>query len=204
MSAAFVEFEKLVKDIKGDKDVFTKATTVEAKAWGRGKHDNGSLKASAKTIAAHGEHGHALSKEADYATKIFSRLIEAADSENAKTIRDTRQASKRLEETRGDTTSALGYIRYFTRHAQWLQDRFPDAALRDVEGLVKLVDLKELEANDWSLTPGRYVGVAPQEEDEDFDFEETMREIHGELADLNTEAVELATKIAKNFEALVI
>jgi type I restriction enzyme M protein len=38
----------------------------------------------------------------------------------------------------------------------------------------------------------------------DFDFEETMREIHGELADLNTEAAELATTIAKNFEALLI
>ena len=74
--------------------------------------------------------------------------------------------------------------------------------LRDVPGLVKLVSHDELEKNDWSLTPGRYVGVAPEEEDEDFDFEETMREIHVELADLNAEAVELAGKIAKNFEAL--
>ena len=31
-----------------------------------------------------------------------------------------------------------------------------------------------------------------------------MREIHGELADLNAEAVELAATIAKNFEALAI
>ena len=46
----------------------------------------------------------------------------------------------------------------------------PGAELRDVEGLVKLVDRAEIEANDWSLTPGRYVGVAPEEEDEDFDF----------------------------------
>jgi len=29
----------------------------------------------------------------------------------------------------------------------------------DVEGLVKLVSMEELESNDWSLTPGRYVGV---------------------------------------------
>ena len=29
-----------------------------------------------------------------------------------------------------------------------------------------------------SLTPGRYVGVAPEEEDADFDFEETLRKIH--------------------------
>jgi hypothetical protein len=53
---------------------------------------------------------------------------------------------------------------------------------------VKLVDRKEIEAADWSLTPGRYVGVAPPEEDEDFDFEQTLRDIHTELADLNKEA----------------
>ena len=84
----------------------------------------------------------------------------------------------------------------------WLQDRFPDAKLVAVPGLVKLVDRKEIEAADWSLTPGRYVGVAPPEEDEDFDFEQALRDIHTELADLNKEAIELATSIQANFEEL--
>ena len=83
-------------------------------------------------------------------------------------------------------------------------ERFPDAVLRDVEGLVKLVDRAELAANDWSLTPGRYVGVAPEEVDEEFDFEETLRGIHVELDDLNAEAVELAATIKRNFEDLGI
>jgi len=59
-------------------------------------------------------------------------------------------------------------------------------------------------ANDWSLTPGRYVGVAPEEEDEDLDFEEELRNIHIELEDLNAEAVQLAAMIKKNFEELGI
>lgn len=84
----------------------------------------------------------------------------------------------------------------------WLQDRFPKAELEAVPGLVKLVDRAEIEAADWSLTPGRYVGVAPPEEDEDFDFEQTLRDIHAELSDLNKEAVELAAKIQENFEEL--
>ena len=63
-----------------------------------------------------------------------------------------RKAPRRGE---GRSTVVLGHIRYFVRHAQWLQDRFPDAALRDVEGLVKLIDFKDLEAVDWSLAPGR-------------------------------------------------
>ena len=86
----------------------------------------------------------------------------------------------------------------------WLQERFPKAELEAVPGLVRLVDRQEIEATDWSLTPGRYVGVAPPEEDEDFDFEAMLRDIHTELADLNKEAVELAVKIQANFEELGI
>ncbi len=73
-----------------------------------------------------------------------------------------------------------------------------------MEGLVKLVDRTKIEANDWSLTPGRYVGVVPEEEDDDFDFEEALRDIHMELEDLNNEAVKLAATIKKNFEKLGI
>lgn len=71
-------------------------------------------------------------------------------------------------------------------------------------GLVKLVARPDIEANDWSLSPGRYVGVAPEEEDEDFDFPTAMREIHAELADLNAEAAGLAETIQENFERLAI
>ena len=71
-----------------------------------------------------------------------------------------------------------------------------------MEGLVKLVDVKEIEANDWSLTPGRYVGVAPEEEDENFDFRGDPAEIHVELEDLNAQALILAATIKKNFEEL--
>ena len=75
---------------------------------------------------------------------------------------------------------------------------------RDIRILLYLVDRKKIEAGDWSLTPGRYVGVAPPEKDEDFDFEQTLRDIHTELVDLNKEAVELASKIQENFEELGI
>ena len=66
--------------------------------------------------------------------------------------------------------------------------------------MVKLVDRAEIAVREWSLTPGRYVGVAPEEEDEDFDFEEALRSIHIDLKGLNEEATELAAKIARNFD----
>lgn len=93
---------------------------------------------------------------------------------------------------------------YFHKQIHWLQAKFPEANLQDVEGLVKLVDRKTIEKNDWGLTPGRYVGVAPPEEDDDFDFEKALREIHIELAELNKEAEELARTIQENFEELGI
>jgi type I restriction enzyme M protein len=74
--------------------------------------------------------------------------------------------------------------------------------MQDVPGLCKVVSRADIEAADWSLTPGRYVGVSPAEVDEDFDFEQTLRDIHVELTDLNQEAQILAAKIQIHFEGL--
>jgi type I restriction enzyme M protein len=116
--------------------------------------------------------------------------------------RATGRLVKQLDEERKAAVDQLKHAVYFHRQVAWLQDRFPKAELEAVPGLVKLVDRAEIEAADWSLTPGRYVGVAPPEEDEDFDFEQTLRDIHTELADLNKEAAQLAAKIQENFEEL--
>ncbi|MCU0808826.1 MAG: N-6 DNA methylase [Candidatus Contendobacter sp.] len=111
---------------------------------------------------------------------------------------------KQLDEERKQAVEQLKAAAYFHRQIVWLQDRFPSAEMQAVPGLCKVVTRAEIEAADWSLTPGRYVGVAPPEVDEDFDFEQTLRDIHVELADLNREAVELAAKIQENFEELGI
>jgi len=118
--------------------------------------------------------------------------------------REISNLKKQAEEARDTSVSQLKFARYFHHQSEWLIERFPEGILRDVEGLVKLVDEAELKENDWSLTPGRYVGVAPEEEDPDFDFGETMRAIHAELEGLNEQAVGLAKKIGENFKKLRI
>ena len=149
-----------------------------------------------------------LVKQTDLLYKLACRLIETCENEcdardsDAWANRDITRARKAADEARQLAVEQLKQVRYFWRQAHWLTERFPEAKLRDVEGLVKLVDRAEIEANDWSLTPGRYVGVAPEEVDEDFDFEEALRDIHVELEDLNAEAVQLAATIKKNFEEL--
>lgn len=45
---------------------------------------------------------------------------------------------------------------------------------RDVAGLCKIATLDEIEAQGWSLNPGRYVGVAQRQEAEDFDESRTV------------------------------
>ncbi len=72
----------------------------------------------------------------------------------------------------------------------------------DVPGLCKVATLTEIEAQGWSLNPGRYVGVAEREED-DFDFKERLEELNEELETLNVEARELEELISENIVKLL-
>ena len=154
------------------------------------------------------EQSRDIVKSIDLLYKLIQKNQETAEGEYKAKQSDTWESKeflrnmKALDEERKELVETLKQVRYFHKQSNWLLDRFPDGTFKDVEGLCKLVDISEIEKNDWSLTPGRYVGVAPEEEDEDFDFEETMREIHTELKSLNDEAVVLASKIQKNFEEL--
>lgn len=92
-------------------------------------------------------------------------------------------------------------ILYFNKEAHWLVSRFPNSEYADIAGLCKVVSKEEIATNDYSLTAGRYVGVAPQI-DEDFDYEERMAEIKVELQSLNEEAITLAEQIQINLTEL--
>jgi len=74
---------------------------------------------------------------------------------------------------------------------------FPDGAYRDVPGLCRCATRKEIEAQSWSLNPGRYVGVAPGAADET-DFQVRLEELQEELEKLNGEAAVLQSRIAQN------
>jgi type I restriction enzyme M protein len=83
-----------------------------------------------------------------------------------------------------------------------LKEAFPGGKYADVPGLCKVATLEEIEAQGWSLNPGRYVGVADREE-EDFDFAERLEELNEELEVLNAEARELEERISANVAALL-
>ncbi|GJM21260.1 MAG: membrane protein [Planctomycetota bacterium] len=71
-------------------------------------------------------------------------------------------------------------------------------AYADVPGLCKAATLEAIEAQGWSLNPGRYVGVAPGEEVSDEDFREQFETLSEELERLNAQARELEETIARN------
>ena len=204
------ELDSTFSSFKKDVEKFKKELQKQYAAWKKQKKSNGELKKAVDRLKTLAESSRDLVKQTDLIFKLASRLIELCEKDfDARSSdkwvgKDIVKTRKSADESRTVAIEQLRQVRYFWKQAHWLTERFPEAKLCDVEGLVKLADRSEIEANDWSLTPGRYVGVAPEDEDEDFDFEETMRGIHVELEDLNSEAVKLAAIIKKNFEEMGI
>jgi type I restriction enzyme M protein len=191
------ELVEALAAFQADIEKFQKALAAEQTAWKTQKTDNGELKKAVDRLSPLAEASRNLVKQTDLLYKLASRIAESCGREGTRTL-------KAADEARQRAALPLKQVRYFWKQAAWLTERFPESRLRDVEGLVKLASIEEIAANDWSLTPGRYVGVAPEEEDENFDFEEALREIHVELEDLNAEAARLAAVIKRNFEELGI
>ncbi|MFH1692514.1 MAG: N-6 DNA methylase [Candidatus Omnitrophota bacterium] len=190
--------------------IFSDLTEKKSAWWKKQDKDSVKLNNAFKELDLFAEENNKLIKEAELMYRLINRLIEeclnthnAKESDEWKT-REVVNLKKQTEEARDIAVNQLKLVRYFYHQADWLIERFPEEKLRDVEGLVKLVDKEGLKENDWSLTPGRYVGVAPEEEDPDFDFGEAMRAIHEELEGLNVQAGGLAKKISENFKKLGI
>lgn len=86
--------------------------------------------------------------------------------------------------------------------AEMLEEKFTDGKYTDIPGLCRVATLSEIEAQGWSLNPGRYVGVAEREAD-DFDFMERLEELNEELEVLNVEARGLEGRIGENVAQLL-
>ena len=204
------EFESAFATFSEDVTQFLHLMMKKDRLWDEQKFDFPSLKETEKHMGELAQQSGDLVKQADHVNKLVNRLTDLCEKElGAKDSSlwangEINRAKKTIESSRQEAVEQLKLVRYFYRQAEWLLERFPDGEYRDVPGLVKLVGREEIKVNDWSLTPGRYVGVAPEEQDEHFDFEEALREIHVELEGLNEEALDLARKIKANFEVLTI
>lgn len=131
----------------------------------------------------------ALSKE-DKATKENKQLKKQLDA-NSKLLKSLTAALNAHK-----TLLKQELADYKQRIKDWysLRENFPNDQYQDVEGLCKIVSREEVEENDYSLTPGRYVGYSIQV-DEDFDYKARIASINNELQMLNVESTKLIDSI---------
>ena len=78
------------------------------------------------------------------------------------------------------------------------KSKIENLKFKDVAGLCRAATLKEIEAQGWSLNPGRYVGVAAGEAVSDEDFKDQLETLNEELETLNAQARDLEQTIAGN------
>ena len=111
------------------------------------------------------------------------------------TDQKTRALKTALEALHAQVKNAESYY----RHIHWLQERFPNAAYEDVTGLCKLATPEEVREQDYSLNPGRYVGVVIEEDGKtEEEFISEIVEFHDQYASLTIESDLLASIIHKN------
>ena len=152
---------------------------------------NGVQRKLAETIAPFFEELHAL-------LKSYDKLVRHAEKEQGRS-RDLKTLKLELEELHRQAREA----EYFFRHIAWLQERFPEARYEDVTGLCKLASLSDVEEQEYSLNPGRYVGVVIEEDGKtEEEFLAEMLTMNEELEALNREARELEAVIGKNIRLI--
>jgi len=123
-----------------------------------------------------------------------------ADGKRATTDRQTRQLKTALEQLHKEVKSAELYFNYI----HWLQERFPKAKYENVTGLCKLATPEEVKEQDYSLNPGRYVGVVIEEDgktEEEFIAELVC--LQEEFNNLNAKSSLIVSAINHNIERLV-
>lgn len=128
------------------------------------------------------------------------------DMRNLRKALSPRDKQKREKPTvRDQVIETLKQSLYFIKQGHWLLSRFPDGEYCDIAGLCKVATRAQIAEQDYSLTPGRYVGVAVNndENDSEEDFINRMREIHEELEGLNKISLALASIINNNFQGIL-
>ena len=100
------------------------------------------------------------------------------------------RADKDLENTLTAYADALNAAAYWYAQLDWLQSRFPEGRYRDVTGLCKKAPRSEYaDEQDYSLNPGRYVGVKIEEDNlTEAEFRARMSSASNSLSKLKNEA----------------
>ncbi|MBE6152938.1 MAG: SAM-dependent DNA methyltransferase [Firmicutes bacterium] len=96
---------------------------------------------------------------------------------------------------------------YWKSQIEWLSERFPDGKYQDVIGLCKVVRIDEEEGiseQDYSLNPGRYVGVVIEDDGlTDEEFKSDLKDIKKAYKKLSDESNQASDELDKIFNELI-
>ena len=141
---------------------------------------------------------HASLKQLDKAIRELEKraaVVAKAAGKRGSTNRDTKWLKEAVQALHDEVKSAESWF----QHIQWLQDRFPQARYEDVTGLCKLASPEEVKEQDYSLNPGRYVGVVIEEDGKtEEEFIQLLSESQNDLDLLNENARQLELVVSKN------
>lgn len=136
-------------------------------------------------------------------TNDQQKVLEKLKAEKPEADKELKRWEKQVEEAENVYKALLAKQQYYEAQIAWLNERFPAGVYEDVTGLCKAATLAEIEEQDWSMNPGRYVGVVIEEDgltEEEFLVE--MKERHEALNALNAKAIDLSNLINENLKQL--
>lgn len=146
---------------------------------------------------------HECLKQIDQAVRRHEKAFAEKAQEAGKrqtADRATKQLKTALEALHAEVRNAESA---FT-HIRWLQERFPEAKYEDVTGLCKLADIEEIKEQDYSLNPGRYVGVVIEEDGKtEEEFIADLVSFQDQLGALSEHTSTLERTIAANIGKIV-
>lgn len=131
-------------------------------------------------------------------------VVEKIKKEKPKDEKEIKRWEKQVEDAEKKLKALTDQQFHFLAHIDWLNERFPNSVYEDVTGLCKAATLAEIEEMDYSLNPGRYVGVVIEEDgltEEEFFIE--MKERLESLGKFHNQANNLETEISNNIQTLI-
>lgn len=123
-------------------------------------------KSEALALVAQAESLYAKKDKKQWANKEITALLNSLNTSaegEPETVQDKVQV---LEKTLADRIADI----------TWLNERFPEGVYADVAGLCKLVSQEDIKDQDYSLTPGRYVGIEENNGEDGFCLDSVLSE----------------------------
>ena len=138
---------------------------------------------------------------ADIAKKLTEEIEALRAEAKEKVAAAPKKEKKKVQALYEEKAKEKEDLLTIAKDALWLYEKFGDGVYQDIPGLCKIATLEEIKEKGASLTPGAYVGVAPQADD-GVDFATRMAEIHQELLSLQAESDALMDTISRNLKEM--